>query len=320
MMLGLTIKKTTFYALLLLPAFFLYSYLLISPYSEGDQAHYRGFYGALENADAESVMLLARKSVGSVEPVSAYILWVGARLGIDKDIYVSLLNSLLLVGFLLLGRMYGVGFIPLLLIFTNFYVVVLLTGAERLKVAYIFLVWADFLSGSRGRVLVGVSPMAHLQSFIMFPSLFLANHSESIRSLLASSKLKVRFVVSFVVVIVFLVLLLGYFQEGVVRKASNYISDDSHWSEIWKLFLLSVIAFWVTKNRWRIVLVVLPLYPAVFLLSGSRVNMIAVTLVIYFLMRERLLSHPLVMLLLIYCSLKSTAFVCNIVNHGDGFI
>jgi hypothetical protein len=307
------------YAILLLPVFFICSYFLITPYSDGDQAHYREFYSALENTAPDNVMSLARKKVSSVEPLSAYLLWVGSRLSIDKDVYISLLNTLLLLGIFLLGRIYGVGFIPLFLLLTNFYVIVLLTGAERLKVVYVLLVWAAFFAGNRGRILVGFSPLAHLSSFIMFPSLLLANHSESIRRLLTAGKLNVQFIAAVLIVTMFSLVLFGFLNEGITKKAIAYISAGPSWTETWKLVVLSILAILVTRDRWRITLVLMPMFPAVYLLGGIRVNMIAVTLVIYFLMKERVLNHPCVILLLVYFSLKSIPFVYNIYIYGNGF-
>ena len=52
------------------------------------------------------VMPLALTKVASVEPVSIYVLWVGASLGIDKDIFISLLNIVLLLGLFLFCRKY----------------------------------------------------------------------------------------------------------------------------------------------------------------------------------------------------------------------
>jgi hypothetical protein len=49
------------------------------------------------------------------------------------------------------------------------------------------------------------------------------------------------------------------------------------------------------------------------------VNMIAVALVIYYLMEERRLYHPLVYLLMAYFSIKTIPFVNKIILYGDGF-
>ncbi|MDY6993742.1 MAG: hypothetical protein SVR94_14225, partial [Pseudomonadota bacterium] len=206
------------------------------------------------------------------------------------------------------------------LLMTNFYLVVLLTGAERLKIAYIMIIWAELLSGNKGRVMAGLSPLAHLQNFIMMPSLLLASFSDSIRQLLIYGKFKLHFVSSVIILTLFSAFLFAVLYEGVINKAMHYISRNASWYEMWKLALLAMLAILVTRNRWRMCLVLIPLFPAVYLLGGIRVNMIAITLVIYFLMQERVLNHPLVLLLLTYFSIKSVSFIRNIYLYGNGFV
>ena len=85
------------------------------------------------------------------------------------------------------------------------------------------------------------------------------------------------------------------------------------------LIFLSIVGIFATRNRWRMLLLLLPMYPAVSILGGQRVNMIAVTLVLYILITERRLNHPFVLLLLFYFSLKSIPFILNILIYGSGF-
>jgi len=314
------VKKARLTLIILLPIFFWYGYSLISAYTEGDQRSYRLLYEALADAEPLEVIALANAYVGASEPISAYLLWAGATLGIDKDFYIALLNVLLLVGIFLLGKRYSVGVIPLFLLLTNFYVIVLMTGAERLKIAYLLLIWAVLWGGKKEIVLVGMSPLAHLQNFILFPGLLLANAADSIKHLVFSAKLKKRFFFTTGIVLVLLAVIFPFLCEAVLRKATVYLSLDITPFEIVNLVVLSAIAFVATKDRWRMALALIPMYPAVYLIGGSRLNMIAVTLALFFLMKERVLNHPLVMALLIYFSLKSIPFVQKIFNYGNGFI
>lgn len=74
-------------------------------YRDGDQVHYWRFYDVLQFASPSEVMDLARGYVNSGEPVSAYILFAGAKLGIYKSTYISIINVIFLWSiYLLLKR------------------------------------------------------------------------------------------------------------------------------------------------------------------------------------------------------------------------
>ena len=295
-----TVNRTTFYCILLVPIFFAYAYLLISPYTEGDQYYYRLFYSELAETSAIDVIPLAIKKVASVEPISLYILWGGSNLGINKDIFISLLNVIMLLGLFLLCRKYDIGPIPLFLLLTNFYIIVLMTGAERLKIAYIIAIWAALSSGNKSRILFGASGLAHLQNVIMLPSLLLARYAESMRRLLKAGKFRLQFIFAIIVLIVFASVFFGIFNDAIIRKVVSNMSHEARDVGLTNLIILTVVAIFATKNRWRMFLLLLPMYPAVAILGGQRVNMIAVTLAIYLLITERALNHPFVLLLLLY--------------------
>lgn len=304
---------------LLLPVFYFYSYVLISAYTAGDQTHYRLFYAALEGTDLSQVMILSKSYLGSVEPLPGALLWVGSNLGMEKDIFISFLNLILLLGVFFLCRKYRTSLVVLFLMLTNFYVIVLMTGAERLKIAYIIIIWAAVWGGKKGTILTGISPFAHLQNFILFPSLLLSKAFEPLKHIARNGTLKKRLLWHGGFVVVAFVIIVGLLSKEIFVKALMYLSKDISLFEFVNLFILSVIAFVATKNRWRMVLVLIPMYPAVFLLGGMRVNMIAVTLTIYFLMKEHALNHPAVLMLLFYFSIKSIPFVNRIFLYGNGF-
>lgn len=315
-----TVSKTFFYSVILLPIFFIYGYILISLYTEGDQIAYRSLYTHLADTKFNNVMPLALERVSSVEPISIYVLWSGAVLGIEKDIFISLLNAILLLGLFLFCRRHHAGPIATFLLLTNFYIIVLMTGAERLKIAYIIIFWATLYTPNKGKFLTGFSGFAHLQNFILIPSLALAYYSHSIRRFLKAGKFKIGSIFIIIIMIIFAAIIFIIFNEMLIRKATVYISNAGSSIQIINLVILTIVAIFATRYRWRMFLLLLPMYPAVLLLGGQRVNMIAVTLALYFLTTERALNHPFVLFLLMYFSLKSIPFINNIILYGNGFV
>ncbi|QEQ57217.1 hypothetical protein [Chlorobium phaeovibrioides] len=95
---GLCVSRKKFFLVFYSASFFMWSYFLLMHYTNGDQGSYRLFYQALQSVPVGEVMPIALAYVSSEEPLSAFILWVGANLGLDKDVYVSILNLVLFVG------------------------------------------------------------------------------------------------------------------------------------------------------------------------------------------------------------------------------
>jgi len=313
------VKTNLLVLCLWLPVFFGASMILLTHYVFGDQVHYWRFYEALSSANASDVMLLARGHVNSAEPISAYLLWMGASLGIEKNTFITVLNVILLLGLLLLMRRQKVPWYVQLLIFSNFYVIVLMTGAERLKIAYILLVYAALVPGKLGLSLALASPLAHLQSFILLAGLAASKASDTIKSIFGRMRLDKRALVSLVVLVPIAGLVFVILQEGIMIKATGYMARAGAISELFQILLLAGVAFFVAKDRVRMGLMLITMMAAIFLLGGMRVNMIAFSLFLYLLILEGRLQHPLVLALLAYFSLKSVFFVRNIFIYGNGF-
>ncbi|MDY6992239.1 MAG: hypothetical protein SVR94_06490 [Pseudomonadota bacterium] len=313
------LKNTAVIALILLPVFYFISYNLLLSYVGGDQAYYRDYYSALKDKPISDIPKITKKYINANEPFSGFILWAGSNLDIQKDVYISILNLFLLLGVFLLARKNNVKAPVIVLLLTNFYILVLLTSAERLKIAYIFIVFSALFAGKARWALASISPFSHLQSLLLFPSLFMRNLESELRRLFSYFVIRKRiifqvFFISCTALIIFL-----FLGEGIVRKGIIYASKDKSPVELASLVLLSVVALFVSINRSRMLLLILPLYPFVIILGGDRVNMMAVTLVIYQLMIEGRMHHPLIYLLLVYFSSKSIPFVNNIIIHGNGF-
>ena len=306
-------------AMFLIPVAYAVSYFLLTYYVGGDQVHYQRFYDALYGAGFAEMLVLARGHLSSKEPLSALVFWAGSNLSIEKNVYISILNVLLVSGIFLLARKYRVNSLMILLLLTNFYVIVLMTGAERLKIAFIFLVFAALFVGKTRVALSALSPFAHLQSLVLLPSVILASFEHFIRRAIISQRMNKRTVGFLLFVAVLGLLVVVQLFDGIMQKAAAYAAQDVALTELTNVVILSAIALYVTANRFRMFLILAPMYPAIAVLGGMRVNMIAVVLVVYYLMTEKCLHHPLIYALMVYFTLKSIMFVQNIYMYGDGF-
>jgi len=313
------ISKKNISTLVAAPLMFAASFILLYFYTEGDQIHYWRFYYALQDARPIDVMALALAYVSSAEPLSAFTLWLGSIAGIDKNLYISFFNTLLIIGVILLLQREKAKWYIYFFILTNFYLIVLLTGAERLKFAYILFVYAALASGKIKYFILALSPLAHLQAIILIASLVSAEYIKSFINLLIKLRIGKKQVISLALIALAAAAIGLKLWEGVFAKAAVYIASDGGVFELKNLAILLLIGLVATRDRFRIVAAMIPFLAAAFLVGGERVNMMAISVVMYLLLKEGRLSHPAMILLQIYFSIKSIFFIYNIFVYGDGF-
>lgn len=311
------INRNLLFSFLLLPVFVGFSFYLISNYIYGDQVHYRALYSALSDTNFSDALGISKLVVSGNEPISAWLLWVGASLNIDKDIYITFFNVFLLFALTSFLRREKASWLVIFLILTNFYVVVLMTGAERLKFGYLFIAIASLFKGNLRWFLLSLAPFAHLQMVIFLVGIVVGYFSDSIKKVITYRRLSKKTLKFLLPILVFILVILTILGPAISSKIKYY--DSSGVLELFQVTALLFVALFVSKEKFRILLVLVSMATFVFILGGDRVNMIAFSLAFYFLAIEKKLSSPLFMLILIYLSYKSIGFVYNISRIGTGF-
>ena len=310
-------KKILYYVkifLLCLITFF-FSKLLLFYQTGGDQIGYRALYDELASSDINEIIALAYIHIGGAEPVSVFFLWLGAVIGINKDIYISLLNVLLVCLLYLTALRNKVSPLMTVLLLLNFYIIVLMVSAERLKISYIFLLFAANTKGNAKKLFLLISVFAHFQTLILMLSLILDKLFKI--KLNKISPIKIIFGILFLLPI-FLYLFNSFFQD-MFYKFSAYKSSFPI-SEFLNIFLLIASSILVIKEKFKFIIVLSPILLSIYFLGGTRVNMIAVTFVLYHLIEEKKISNILIYPLMMYLVIKSFWYINLIVKYGDGFI
>jgi hypothetical protein len=315
------IKKNFFFIILLCPLFFFFSLTLLDAYKLGDQIHYIRLYENLKYITFFDVTIDSKKYINSIEPLSAYILWFGSYTGIEKNIYISILNLILLIGIFLLFKKHKCPWYLLILFFSNFYLIVLLTAAERLKISYIVLVYAALFYGKLSTLFTILSPLAHLQSIIILPSLFIIKNYKMIISFVTQFKVRKSNYLYFIIIIILVFFIFIFLKNLVIEKYLLYTIKDGEYGFIAlkNILLLIIIGLIITRYKTKFFISFLPLIFATYVLGGTRVNMISVSLFIYLILIEGRIKHPLSILILLYFSIKSIPFIKNIFLNGNGF-
>ena len=150
---------------------YFFSIWLLGEYTGGDQEFYANFWHAMMWAHPSQWPRLQLQYLGSSEPLYRLVIATGTYLEFDRIRYLSFWNGLLLaaIGYILLK--YRASLLFSILIFTNYYLIVLLSSAERLKFAYLFLILSFCGGGVKTKsTLSFMSVFFHTQAIVQFIS------------------------------------------------------------------------------------------------------------------------------------------------------
>jgi len=312
------LQKTLVY-ILFVPCFSFLSVLLLNLTTRGDQISYSRLYGAYKNAPIHKILEVGRQVVGSSEPLSLFLIWIGAVLSIDKHIYISIWNFVLISGICHLGNLHKLRPITIFLLLTNFYLFVLITTTERLKFAYIIGIWAIIYRGKLGLTLAAISPLAHFQSLLFLPGLVASQRLLQTFRALSRGIIKSKDFIAGCTITSAAAFTFYYFSDTLLHKATSYYNQMPPNSDLVNLAILTSIATIVTRRKINMLMMLLPMFVLAVFLGANRINMIAFSLVFYALLQEQKCEHPLILFLLTYFSVKSIPFILNIILFGDGF-
>ena len=304
----------------LIAAYFLCTFVILTWYTKGDQEHYRALYDALEGSKLAELLSFSNAHLGSYEPLSPFILWLGSNLGINKDIYISLLNLVLIFSIVLFLRRNKTSWVLIFLFLTNYYFIVLLTGAERLKIAYIFLLFFVISNSGWRYIFICLAVLSHFQSLILLIAGIFSLLGNIKGSAFSHFKLNSKKLFGILLIFGFGILFSYFFSQGLFLKINAYYMDDFDLRVFFQFGILMLIAFFISKNKIKILITCLTFIPFLILLGGTRVNMIIFTLVIYLLTLEGRQNNMPVFCLMLYMSIKTIPFVFNVLENGTGFI
>lgn len=313
----LTSQKNIF-ATILLFIYVLGVFFLLMSYTGGDQEYYRALYSDLRNADLTDILALSHIHLHSYEPLSPLILWLGASAGVDKDVYISFLNLVLIFLTVYFCRENKTTWTLIFLLLTNYYFLVLLTGAERLKISYIFLALFA-ISNSRWRYLfLYLAVLSHFQNIILLIAgiiyLLIKN------TLHTNIKINLKAWIGFLLVFVFGWVFMYFLSDGLFFKFYGYMADfEFNLMEFFQISILLVITYCVTRDKKLFIALGIVFLPLIALLGGSRLNMIAFTMTIYIITKMGMQNSRFILLLMLYLSFKSIPFIFNVLENGTGF-
>ncbi|MFV0453632.1 MAG: hypothetical protein ACK5NQ_01275 [Pseudomonas sp.] len=291
--------------------------LCVYPYFYGgDQLYYREFYEGVSGLSLVDAFAFYRETLGTSEPIYFLVVYFFSSF-VSKDVLFSLLNFVLAYLVLFWMLVNRVKILIIFLLVFNFYFVVLLFSAERLKVSLILFLLGLVCHGSCRFVLFGVSFFAHVQVLM----LFIAAESERIvfmiqRLLRGKILFEALYLFLGVCVICSVVFLM---RAHVVSKLSYYLELGGWVSVIKPLALCCAAVFYARGCRLQAVLSGAPFLIFAFFVGDERVTIFSYFVFMYFALRFNGGSNLGVVLFGLYFLWSGLRFLYAIFESGDGF-
>lgn len=303
-------------------AIFIFSMIFFPFATLGDQAHYRLFYGELSTYSFGEGFRFYGKALGTQE-WGYYILVYFFSGWCDKDILMSFINALL--GFMLSRciLLLGASKFFLCMICFNFYFLVILFSAERLKLGVLFCLLAFSTHGCKGFIYWVMALLSHAQILILLVISVLSKMAAD-AVFMFQGRLKYGFLISFALSIVFVVIIVTALGDHITAKFEAYSGPEGifagGWQALWKptIFLVGS-AFYAKKKRYEAVIANIPLLVAAFFVGDERLVMFSYFIFMYYAIQVNKGLNVGVLMSSFYLLVKGVFFLSNIVVYGDGF-
>lgn len=298
-----------------------FSLWYVEAYSSGDAVAYTRFYDVLFRLPTQHWSFFQRSYIGSAEPLYRYLIALGAYYGIDRVVYISAWNGIFIgvIGYILVKHRCSLIFC--FFVFTNFYLLVLLGSAERLKFSYIALVLAFAIDNRKLRLLLAaVSPFFHTQAAVQFASAGCYFIAANLRRFALTPLRSLFFGISGLATLI-AISYLFYATVGQVLevKVDYYASESGGVVEAMQWGMLVVAGLVTFKNRLGFFAGMLPM-GILTILFGNRVNVATLALFVALAILQRKTKNPIVLAVMAYMSFKSVEFLSGVIRFGDGFL
>lgn len=303
------------YMLVAIAAYFFslyYSHL----YIKGDQYFYSNFYEKASSASIDALPYLQFQQTGSAEPLYGILVWIGAGF-IHKYYWISLFNSMFVVTltYILNRRRISPFIFPL--IFTNYYLFVLLFSAERLKFA--ILMGLLFIAiDNRWKYMFAVcAPLFHFQ-IILFAASFISGHASAIIKGAFRGVIKLSPFLISAVLATGLGVLLFMFAGAIQGKVAAY--KGAGFLGLIKISIFFLISMFFSRDRISTFLSFSILSAAILAFGEERVNIIGFLFMLTTLLTWNRGFNPLLVIFLLYYSYQGVDFLFKIAKYGTGYV
>lgn len=306
---------------LMFSAGFIFSVWLLSVYTGGDQYHYDKYWRAAATTNWWNWADLQTDYLGSADYLYGIIVGLGTYSGIDRVYFISIFNGLLIALTGIILRKNRAHWLFCIFMMTNFYFLVLLGPAERLKFAYLLLALSVCLRRTAPSLAaLAAAPLCHTQSLFQIGATSIYYVAKN-RTRLFKNKLSLAL---FTVMTLALSTAAGYLiyvnaGDVLAQKSEIYGSRSRGIIEALQWFLVAIAGLMVFRNRIPFIIAMIPLgiFTAMY---GNRVNIATLVFFCWVALNECKTGNTVVLLLMAYMSFKSIGFIVNVISAGQGFV
>ena len=296
---------------------FIISIFLGGLYNGGDQIVYQRTYSGLSNLNLADAYLFYTFNINTIEIIHFMAIWIASHLGINKIIFMAVCNTFLANLIIKVFNDLKVNFlITSLFITTNFYLYVLFFAAERLKFGFIFFLIAILYKRNSFRKILFfmLSILSHLQMIILYSGKIFDLFITELKRFITS--LELRRSLFFIIPFVFISFL--FFQSAFLIKINAY-SDSRGLSDFLRMLLFFIMALYYSSSKSETLVYFIPLFVAVFVVGGHRVNMIGYIFFLYTALQYRNGLNLGLLITTLYFFYININFIKKIILYGNGF-
>ena len=302
--------------ILLVVFVFIASIVVLPYYFEGDQVHYRNIYTELSNLSLVEGYNHYNISLSSYELVHFFLTWVFSRI-VEKDIFVALFNAVLALLIILNFDKKRVRLIvTILFVVSNFYLLVLFFAAERLKFGMIFFLLSVYYF-DRMKIFglfSFLSIISHAQFIIIYTGILFSWMVKKSVRLYRTGMLSLYVIYIFVFGLVLVFLMWNQIQTKFI---AYFEVRDVY--EFLRMSVFFLMAQWYSRKKQQTFFVFIPLFIAVLLFGGERLNIFGYFVFLYYALPINRGVNFGILISSTYFAYSSYGFLSNIVNYGDGF-
>ena len=251
---------------------------------------------------------------------------------IGYKIYLSFINFIFAYSLFFYLRSIKVSYSMIgIFLFSNYYLFMLYFSAERLKIAFILIVWALLFQKVRSLFIffIGLGFLSHFQTLALLPIFLIRILNDFLTDLFIYLRIKISYILGFLFVLI-LIYIFAY--EHIMHKVlllseyTYYSYKGQSISGAYQTFFLSngffkllafyIITFFYAEDKIELSLIFLIFLPLVLFFSGSRLIILVFFVSANIILKNNNGFNIGFLLLSLYYSIKTFVFIYIIVNCG----
>lgn len=304
----MSIKYKTLALIILTPILGIVLFIIGQSFYGGDLHQYRALYEMLAEISLNKSVKASMHLISSSDKAYIFISWISSNLGIPRGVFVFLSNLLLLSGVLIFLYKKELSALYLFLIIPNLYFLVLISSAERLKFAYIFLIFALVVKGSIKKIIFTLAAvLSHISIVIQILPIILFSFSR-----------KISILNMFKVLIIILVLCFAIINLN-PEKFKAYFGF--YWKDALFLALVTFVGYFeqFKDKKSEYLIFTLPLVVVSLFIFPSRTSMFFIISYFYFVLNNSCKSYYVPLSISIYFAGMGVMYLINGFYYGHGF-